>query len=653
MISFSPTEELKVTEEISRDLFSRVCNLEQSFVFPDYIDAQALLDELFPLCRSLTGKGYDQSLEIFSRYMPLNIEEYPSGSKIFDWVVPPRWELERAILRDSKGKVLLDADENALYVLNYSEPFTGRVSRQELESHLYSDATRPDLIPYVMSYYKPRWGFCLSHNQRQELLQDDFYDVEIVTRKVQGAVKVGVCELKGKSDRLVQFSSYLCHPNMINNELSGPIALLYLYHLLRAYPEREYTYRFVLNPETIGSLCYLSRHGDELKKRLEYGLVLTCLCSYYKNGRNKESIKPLDLRLLNRACEAQQEAVKVALEHGANVSAAKEQVDFYSLRSGLLSELRASINDNFLPIPLSIKLSHQSLLDVLHYRLENGPRSESDRLLGIVDGKCTEVKLSTGKERDASSPDLGNFYGESDVSFARGVYSTQRQLSDQERVALYVAHHNACASEEISAATFLQYPVESDNFIRFGYSSPIDNFFCKLVQAQPQDFILRAFSFSGSDERQYGSALMNLPVVQAARVSYGYFTEYHSSGDNQELFSLDSIIDSAMTLFYSAQLYERLKQHPKIQVVGEPQLGKRGLYPDLHSNVEDRKNLESNFLQKDLLMSLLSVCDGSFSVDELCAVLRCNPFELLLLLERLNYHKLVCYELNEKEKAAS
>ena len=95
------------------------------------------------------------------------------------------------MLKDSHGQVLLDSDVSALYVLNYSEPFSGRVSKQELEEHLYSDATRPDLVPYVMSYYKPRWGFCLSHKQRQELLKDDFYEVDIKTRKVQGAIKVG------------------------------------------------------------------------------------------------------------------------------------------------------------------------------------------------------------------------------------------------------------------------------------------------------------------------------------------------------------------------------------------------------------------------------------------------------------------------------
>lgn len=511
---------------------TNACGSGASFVYPDSIDPQALLDELFPLCRSLTGKGYDQSLEIMSRYLPLTIEEYPSGSTIFDWIVPPRWELERAVLKDSKGKVLLDVADNALYILNYSEPFTGRVSRQELEQHLFSDENRPELVPYVMSYYKPRWGFCLSHKQRQELLVDDFYDVEIVTRKVAGAVKVGVCELKGKSDRIVQFSSYLCHPNMLNNELSGPIALIYLYHLLRAYPEREYTYRFVLNPETIGSLCYLSRHGEELKKHLEYGIVLTCLASFYKNGEKQGPIKPLDLRALNRACLFHEKAKAEAASTGAAPQSAMDSIDFYSLRSELISNLRSSFNQNFLPVPMSIKLSHQSLMDVLQYRLEHENCGKFDRSLSI----------SAIEHEIAADAESSKFFTDGDISFAHGIYSKKRQLSDDERLALYIEHHHMLSRLEPTAATFLQRPQESDEFIGFKYSSSIDSFFARLAQVEPDEFILRAFSFGGSDERQYGSALMNLPVVQASRVTYSYFPEYHSSGDNQELFSLDSIL---------------------------------------------------------------------------------------------------------------
>ena len=588
--------------------------------FPDSLDAQALFDELLPLCRSISGKGYDQSLAILSRYIPFTIEEYPSGSKAFDWTVPPRWELERAVLKDSQGNVLLDSDVSALYVLNYSEPFSGRVSKQELEEHLYSDATRPDLVPYVMSYYKPRWGFCLSHKQRQELLKDDFYEVDIRTRKVQGAIKVGVCELKGKSDRIVQFSSYLCHPNMLNNELSGPIALVYLYQLLRAYPEREYTYRFVINPETIGSICYLSRHYEELKERLEYGVVLTCVASYYRNDCQQGTIAPLDLRELNRATQPQSPEL---LQDGT---------DFFKLRQDLLAQLRASLNPNYLEIPISFKLTHQSLLDGLHYALQrDGKSAESDQ------AHYEAEETDTAPQLDYANDQVG------DVNFANGIFSTERSLSDQERIELFIRHQQANTNKYTAATHLLKRQMRAENFMGLAYSNRIDRFVCGLAQASNQQFTLRPFSLTGSDERQYGSALVNLPVVQASRVTYGLYPEYHSSGDNQDLFSLDSIIDSAITLFYCAQLYEKQGMLPKVTVCCEPQLGKRGLYPDLHSNVEDRKQLEQNFLQLDRLLSVLSFSDGSFSFAELCQVLDCSPLELFLLMELLHYHQLVRY----------
>ena len=605
-----------------------------TFTFPDSLDAQALFDELLPLCRSISGKGYDQSLAILSRYIPFTIEEYPSGSKAFDWTVPPRWELERAVLKDSHGQVLLDSDVSALYVLNYSEPFSGRVSKQELEEHLYSDATRPDLVPYVMSYYKPRWGFCLSHKQRQELLKDDFYEVDIKTRKVQGAIKVGVCELKGKSDRIVQFSSYLCHPNMLNNELSGPIALVYLYQMLRAYPEREYTYRFVINPETIGSICYLSRHFEELKERLEYGVVLTCVASYYANDCQQGPIAPLDLRELNRATQAQAQAQS------------QDGTDFFKLRQALLAQLRASLNPNYLEIPISFKLSHQSLLDGLHYALQREGESQSqeqDRVkAGAKEATQTESASCSSTQEPESQLDYANNQV-GDVNFANGIFSTERSLTDQERIELFIRRQQANSNKYTAATHLLKRHMSADKFMDFAYSQRIDRFVCGLAKTSKQQFTLRPFSLTGSDERQYGSALVNLPVVQASRVTYLLYPEYHSSGDNQDLFSLDSIIDSAITLFYCAQLYEKQDMQPRVSVGCEPQLGKRGLYPDLHSNVEDRKQLEQNFLQLDRLLSVLSFSDGSFSFAELCQVLDCSPLELFLLMELLHYHQLVRY----------
>lgn len=130
------------------------------------LDLQQLYNELFPLCRSITGVGYRQSLDILKRYIPLSIESYPSGSQVCNWTVPPEWILHRAVLKDSTGKVILDTDLNPMCLLNYSAPFHGTVTRQELEQHLFSLPDMPNIKPYVTAYYNHKWGFCLDQLQR-------------------------------------------------------------------------------------------------------------------------------------------------------------------------------------------------------------------------------------------------------------------------------------------------------------------------------------------------------------------------------------------------------------------------------------------------------------------------------------------------------
>ena len=236
----------------------------------------ALFDTLFPICRSITGPGLHKSLEIFQRVMPLEIESVPSGTAVFDWEVPPEWRIRGARLTGPDGRTIVDFADSNLHVVSYSEPFSGRVSLDALQPHLHSIPEQPDLVPYVTAYYDRGWGFCLPHRRRESLPPGD-YTVEIDSEFAAGGVPYGWCDVSGDSDRLVQLSSYLCHPSLANNELSGPLVLLGLYHRLRGWERRRHTYRFLLNPETIGSLCYLHNHHRDLAERLAGGLVLTCL----------------------------------------------------------------------------------------------------------------------------------------------------------------------------------------------------------------------------------------------------------------------------------------------------------------------------------------------------------------------------------------
>lgn len=239
-------------------------------------DLDAVFDRLYPLARSITGPAIRESMEILGEFMPLEIHSVPSGTRIFDWVVPNEWKLNRATLHGPDGKVVLDSADSNLHVINFSIPYKGELHLEDLRSFLHSIPDLPDAIPYVTSYYKKRWGLCLPHSQL-EALKPGIYRVNIDTELVEGHLNYAICDLPGDSDEIIQFSSYLCHPSMANNELSGPLTLLRLYEALSARSSRRFTYRFVLAPETIGSLTYLSVHHDELKKRLLAGMVLTCL----------------------------------------------------------------------------------------------------------------------------------------------------------------------------------------------------------------------------------------------------------------------------------------------------------------------------------------------------------------------------------------
>lgn len=239
-------------------------------------DLSPLFDRLFPICRSITGPGLRDSLAILGEHMPLTVHAVPTGTRVLDWTVPQEWAVDSARLTGPDGRVICDFADHNLHLVNYSVPFSGRLGLAELQPHLHSLPHLPDLIPYVTSYYTPRWGFCLPHRQREALPEGD-YQVEIRTRHYDGETNFATATLPGEGDETVLISSYLCHPSMANNELSGPLGLLRLYQLLAARPRRRFTYLFLLCPETLGSIAFLSRFAETLGPKLHAGLVLTCL----------------------------------------------------------------------------------------------------------------------------------------------------------------------------------------------------------------------------------------------------------------------------------------------------------------------------------------------------------------------------------------
>ena len=382
----------------------------------------SLMERLFPICRSITGNGVRETLKILREYIPIKNVEITTGTKVLDWEIPNEWNINDAYIKTSNGDKIVDFKKNNLHVLGYSEPFEGKVKLEELKNHIYTLPDQPDLIPYITSYYQRRWGFCLSEDQFKTL-KNGMYEIKIDSTLEPGNLTYADLIIKGKSKKEILISTYICHPSLANNELSGPVISTFLAKYLLENNDNYYSYRFVFAPETIGTITYLSKHIEELKRNVIAGYVLTCIGD-----------------------------------------------------SGSFSYLQS--------------------------RKENT----------LVD-----------------------------------------------RVTMHVLKH-----------TEKEY---------------------KLY-----DYLAR-----GSDERQYCSPGIDLPVGSLMRTKYGEYPEYHTSGDNMDIISSDELDKSLDKLKLCIDIIEKNRIY-RSTVLGEPQLGKRGLYPTIST--------KTSSLNVKTMMNILAFCDG-------------------------------------------
>lgn len=236
-----------------------------------------LAEKLWPINRSLTGEGVRQTLRIIQKEIPeLKLFEVPSGTQVFDWVVPKEWNVNDAYIVTPSGKKICDFKKNNLHLVGYSTPVSLKLSLAELQEHLYSLPNQPNAIPYITSYYKERWGFCISHEERLGLEEGE-YEIYIDTQLFDGSLTYGEILLKGESSKEVFISTYVCHPSMANNELSGPCVTTFLAKKLKELGRTKYSYRLIFIPETIGSITYLSKNIEHLKKSVVAGFNVSCV----------------------------------------------------------------------------------------------------------------------------------------------------------------------------------------------------------------------------------------------------------------------------------------------------------------------------------------------------------------------------------------
>lgn len=405
--------------------------------------------KLFPICRSLTGDGVRETLSFIGERLPnLQIHEVPCGTRAFDWTIPPEWNVKDAYVSTLDGNRIIDFKKNNLHLVGYSEPIDEIITIEILDKHLYSLPSQPNAIPYVTSYYERNWGFCLTDKQRMSLPQGPFHIKIDSELNKNGKMTYGEFVLHGNSKEEILFSTYICHPSMANNELSGPVVILALAQWLASLPNLKYTYRFLFIPETIGSIFYISQNLEKLKTNVVAGWQVTCV-----------------------------------------------------------GDSRAY---SFLP---------------------------------SRNGKTLADKISK-----------------------------------------------------------------------------------RVLEKTSQDYFHYTFLDRGSDERQWCSPGVDLPIASIMRSKHGEYAEYHTSLDDLTVISPEGLEGSLRVFMECVNQLENISR-PRVNQFCEPQLGKRGLYPNL--------SIKNGYSDISKLMNVLTYCDGTNDLDDLKEIAKISNQDLEKILDIL------------------
>ena len=250
-----------------------------------------LMEELFPITRSITGDGVRKSLKILQNLINLKIHEIPTGFKVFDWTVPEEWNIDDAYIMNSKKEKIVDFNKSNIHVLQYSQSIKKKITLDELKKHIFTLPDQPNSIPYVTSFYNKNWGFCMTHNEFLKLDEDDYF-INIVSEHKNGSLTYGEFLIEGDSKEEILISTYVCHPSLCNDNLSGTVLTAFLAQYLSKV-KMHYSIRFLFIPETIGAITWLALNENKIHN-IVHGLVVTCVgdsgISTYKKSRDGNNI---------------------------------------------------------------------------------------------------------------------------------------------------------------------------------------------------------------------------------------------------------------------------------------------------------------------------------------------------------------------------
>ena len=268
----------------------------------------ALVKRLYPICRSITGNGVRETLQVIKEIIPIEVREVPSGTPVLDWNVPDEWNIRNAWIKGPDGRKIVDFQQSNLHVVSYSVPFRDTLSLVELKKHLFSLPDHPHWLPYRTSYYQETWGFCLPHRQLTSLPEGK-YEVCVDSTLAPGSLTYGELLLPGLCADEVLISCHVCHPSLANDNLSGIAVATFLASQL-AQRNRRYSYRFIFIPGTIGSISWLALNEHNIKN-IRHGLILAGVgdtgAFHYKKTRNGDAyIDRLMLRVLRQTGRAHQ-----------------------------------------------------------------------------------------------------------------------------------------------------------------------------------------------------------------------------------------------------------------------------------------------------------------------------------------------------------